>query len=164
LGSLLTRALLPLSERLAHKAGEVTSTFSSGLNVITNVKSLCQVIVLSLAIWFLISLAFLENIHAFRGLRHLSLAESMLLLGFSLLGSLVQLPGGGSQQLIVVAVLIHVFGVSAELAVSCSLLGWIAIFMAPVPAGLGLLRHERLSLRGFHSVPGSAQQLQNADP
>jgi hypothetical protein len=73
----------------------------------------------------------------------------MLLLGFGLLGSLVQLPGGGSQQLIIIAALGNVFGLSAELAVSCSILGWLTIFMAPVPAGLALLRYEGSTLRSL---------------
>lgn len=146
---LLERMLSHVASRPAQKVAEIVNGFADGLKVIQNTKSLIQLIFLSISIWLFIALAYLETLHAFNGLRGMSLMEALLLLGFSLLGSLVQLPGGGTQQLIVIAALINVFGVRAELAVSCSMLGWLTIFMAPVPVGLALLRHERLSLRRF---------------
>ena len=149
LGSVLKRSLSPISTGLARSAAEMTNTFGTNLKIIGAANSMIQIGILSISIWLLIALAFLETIHAFSGLRHISLAATFLLLGFSLLGSLVQLPGGGTQQLIVIAALVHVFGVSAELAVSCSILGWLTLFMAPVPVGLALLRHEQLSLRSL---------------
>jgi uncharacterized protein (TIRG00374 family) len=146
LGVALQRILSPLSTRLAHGASEMAKAFGADLNLIRDAKSLAQIIVLSVAIWFSLALASLETIHAFEGLQRISLAGAFVLLGFSLMGSLAPLPGGGTQQLLVLAALVDVFGVSTELAVSCSILGWLAIFIAPVPAGLILLRHEQLSL------------------
>ena len=111
---------------------------------------LLQISSLSIAIWLLGGISYLGNHSSFRsGAAYDTLGEAMLLLGFGLLGSLVQLPGGGSQQFIVIAVLENVVGLSAELAVSCGILGWLTILMAPVPTGLTLLRHEGLSLRGL---------------
>jgi hypothetical protein len=59
----------------------------------------------------------------------------------------VQLPGGGAAQLAVVAALVSVFSVAPDVAVSCGILLWLATYMAPVPAGLALLRGYGLSLR-----------------
>ena len=152
-GQLLSRALQrvlsPISKQIAQRASQHFRVFSSELNMIRDAKSLVQIIVLSLATWLLSGLSYLETIHAFPGARNITLGGAMLLLGFGLLGSLVQLPGGGSQQLIIIAALGNVFGLSAELAVSCSILGWLTIFMAPVPAGLALLRYEGSTLRSL---------------
>ena len=145
----LQRVLSPVSTQVAQRASQHFRSFSSELNMIRDAKSLVQIIILSLATWLLSGLSYLETIHAFAGARNITLGGAMLLLGFGLLGSLVQLPGGGSQQLIIIAALGNVFGLSAELAVSCSILGWLTIFMAPVPAGLALLRYEGLTLRGL---------------
>ena len=149
LGHALQHVLSPVSMQVAQRASQHFRAFSSELNIIRDAKSLVQIIILSLATWLLSGLSYLETIHAFPGARNITLGGAMLLLGFGLLGSLVQLPGGGSQQLIIIAALGNVFGLSAELSVSCSILGWLTIFMAPVPTGLALLRYEGLTLRGL---------------
>jgi glycosyltransferase 2 family protein len=148
-GVTLKRLLAPISRGLSYRAGEMANAFGAGLNVILDARSLAQIVALSFSIWLVIVLAILENLHAFGGLRRISLSQALLLLGFSLLGSLVQVPGGGPQQVLTIAVLVNVFGVSPELAVSSTILGWITIFMAPVPVGLVLLRQERFSLRSL---------------
>jgi glycosyltransferase 2 family protein len=149
LGAVLQQTLTPLSDRLARRIGDTISGFCSDLNRIRDPRSLVFISVLSILIWLAIGLAHFECIHAFGQLQHLSVADAFLLLGFSLLGSMVQLPGGGAQQIAFVAALIHVFGVPVELAASCAILGWLVLFMAPVPAGLALLRRQRLSLQQF---------------
>jgi len=151
--------LAPLPAGLANKAAGITRTFSADLKMIRNAKSLAQITVLSISIWFLVGLAYFETIHAFNDLWRMSLGDAFLLMGFGLLGSLVQLPGGGTPQLIFIAALVKVFGVSAELAVSCGILGWLTIYMAPVPLGIALLRHEHSSLRALQrrsAYPGLA--------
>jgi hypothetical protein len=149
LGHALQTVLSPVSKQVAQRVGQHFRAFSRELNMIQDAKSLVQIMILSLATWLLSGLSYLETIHAFPAARSITFGGAMLLLGFGLLGSLVQLPGGGSQQLIIIAALGNVFGLSTELAVSCSILGWLTIFMAPVPAGLALLRYEGLTLRGL---------------
>jgi uncharacterized protein (TIRG00374 family) len=149
LGRVLQRILSPLSIGVANKTAEIINAFGNDLNMIRDAKSLTQILILSISIWLLVGLAYLETIHAFSSLWRMSLGDALLLMGFSLVGSVAQLPGGGTPQLIVIAALVHVFGVSAEVAVSCGILGWLAIFMAPVPLGMALLRHEHSSLRAL---------------
>ena len=149
LGRLLQRILSPLSTGLANKTAEIASAFADDLNMIRDAKSLIQIVILSISVWSLIGLAYLETVHAFGSLWWMSLGDALLLMGFSLFGSVIQLPGGGTPQLIVIAALVHVFGVSPEMAVSCSILGWLVIFMAPVPLGMAFLRHEHSSLRAL---------------
>jgi uncharacterized protein (TIRG00374 family) len=157
-GHLLQRTLAPVSSGLAHWTGDMVRAFSRELKMIRGAKSFVEIVILSIAIWLLSGFSYLETIRAFSGLRSTTLSEALLLLGFGLVGSLAQIPGGGSQQLIVIAALIHVFGVPAELAVSCSILGWLTIFMAPVPVGLLLLRGEHLSLRSLSPTIVSRHQ------
>lgn len=149
LGRVLQRLLSPLSAGLGKNAAEVTASFSADLNLIRDAESLAQIVVLSISIWLLVGLAYFETIHALGNLRWMSLGNAFVLMGFGLLGSLVQLPGGGTPQLIIVAALVQVFGVSAELSMSCGILGWLTIYIAPVPLGMALLRHEHSSLRAL---------------
>ena len=120
--------------------------------MIRDARSLTQIAILSIVTWVVSAFSYLENMHAFAGARHVSFGGAVLLLGFGILGSIVQLPGGGSQQLIAITVMVKMLGLGAELAVTCSILGWLTIFMAPVPSGLALLRHEGLTLRGLSRV------------
>src|SRR5438270_11621809 len=69
-------------------------------------------------------------------------------MGYSMVGSMVQLPGvGGGSQLATIAALDHVFDIPKELAVSCGIMLWLVTFIAVVPIGLALAHRERLSLR-----------------
>jgi uncharacterized protein (TIRG00374 family) len=145
----LLRSLSLVSKRLAQKASACIGAFSSELHIIRDAKSLLLVSVLSIATWFVSGLSHLETMHAFPGARHITFGGAILLLGFGIVGSLVQVPGGGSQQLIAVAAMVKMLGLGTELAVSCALLGWLTIFMAPVPAGLALLKYEGSTLQSL---------------
>jgi uncharacterized protein (TIRG00374 family) len=149
LSHVLRRVLTPVSKRLAQRASQHFSAFSSELNMIRDTKSLLQISILSIATWFVSALSYLETVHAFPGARHITFGGAILLLGFGILGSLVQLPGGGSQQLVAVTVMVKMLGLGTELALSCTLLGWLTIFMAPVPTGLALLKYEGSTLRSL---------------
>jgi hypothetical protein len=100
--------------------------------------------------WWVIALAYKEVIHAYGApMSGMSATKVLLLMGASMLGSMVQLPGvGGGSQLATISVLDHVFDiVPKELAVSCGIMLWLVTFVAIVPVGLILAHHERLSLR-----------------
>jgi len=142
----LERTLTAVSPPLAQRICPRLRLFSSELNIIRDLSTLCTLVALSLLIWLIAGMALLTTIHALPGTRQITLGGSFLLVAFGVLGSLVQLPGGGTQQLITIAALVKMFGLTAELAISCSILGWFTIFIAPVPAGLALLRHEGLRL------------------
>jgi len=153
-GLVLKHLLAPLTGRIAHKVAGITKAFGADLNLIRDARSLIELLILSFAIWLLIALAYLQTLHAFGALRAMSLAQALLLLGFALLGSLARLPGGGTQQLAIIAALISVFHVQAELAVSCGILVWLTIIMAPVPVGLVLAWQEGSSLRPLLRTSG----------
>lgn len=81
-------------------------------------------------------------------LSSLDLPHVLLLMGFSMVGSIVQLPAvGGGSQLAVISALQVVYGIPPELALSCGILLWLVTFMSCVPVGLTLAHREHLSLR-----------------
>ena len=81
-------------------------------------------------------------------MQQMSVTRVLLLMGSSMVGSMLQLPGvGGGSQLATIEALDKVFQIPRELAVSCGILLWLVSFVAVVPAGLLLAHRERLSLR-----------------
>lgn len=216
----LHRVTSRVSRNLAHHVDQKVRAFGAGLNTIAGFGSFVQLVVLSLAIWFLIALAYREVAHSYppevvdkadflvvdantaklanmpelegeeltpdtveelrpalkakgyeikgqednlwlvrRGKKikkigdrpHLSdmdISHVLLLMGFSMVGSVAQLPAvGGGSQLAVIGALQVVYRIPPELAVSCGILLWLVTFMACIPVGLTLAHREHLSLR-----------------
>lgn len=134
---------------LGHKIAARIREFRGGLNTIHGANELGQLIVVSLAIWYVIALAY-QQITGSYGLVLLQIPVSqvLLLMFASMVGSLVQLPGvGGGSQLATISTLQHVFRTPPELAASCGILLWIVTFMSVIPLGLLLAHRERLSIR-----------------
>lgn len=216
----LHRVTSRVSTTLAHHVDQKVRAFGAGLNTIAGVSSFVQLVVLSLAIWFLIALAYREVAHSYppeivdeadflvvdgntaklanlpdlegdeltaetvdelrsalkskgydikefgdnlwlvrRGkkikkigdhphLSDLDISHVLLLMGFSMVGSVAQLPAvGGGSQLAVIGALQVIYRIPPELAVSCGILLWLVTFMACVPVGLTIAHREHLSLR-----------------
>jgi len=115
--------------------------------VLSSSETLAVSALLSLGMWLLIAAAYYATFHSFRAPQaHMSLLHILILMGFSIAGSLVPLPAAGGQQLAVVAALVAVFGFNSDLAVSCGILLWLTTWISIVPLGLILLRSEGLNL------------------
>jgi glycosyltransferase 2 family protein len=138
-----------LAANLGHRIAQRVREFAAGLNAIHGFWSLAQITAVSLLMWWMIAVAYKEVTIAYGGPMHeMTSAKVLLLMGSSMLGSMVQLPGvGGGSQLATITALDHVFDIPKELAVSCGILLWLVTFVAVVPLGLLLAHHERLSLR-----------------
>lgn len=81
-------------------------------------------------------------------LANMDVPHVLLLMGFSMIGSIVQLPAvGGGSQLAVISALQVVYGIPPENALSCGILLWLVTFMSCIPLGLTLAHREHLSLR-----------------
>jgi glycosyltransferase 2 family protein len=146
---------------LGHKIAARVREFRGGLNTIHGISELVQLIVVSLAMWFVIALAYQQVTGAY-GVPVLSIpiSQVLLLMASSMVGSLVQLPGvGGGSQLATISTLQHVFGVPPELAASCGILLWLVTFMAIIPVGLALAHHERLSIRNLSKESHVQEEL-----
>jgi hypothetical protein len=157
-----------LSHRIAQKIRE----FGQGLNTIHGPVSLILLIVVSIGMWWIIAVAYHEVTIAYHQTAHvfgedpldIRLVQVLLLMGSSMLGSVLQLPGvGGGSQLATIAALEHIFDVPKELAASCGIMLWLTTFVAVIPAGLLLAHHERLSLRKL-SQESQQDELSAATP
>jgi len=145
-----------LGARLGHRIALKIREFGQGLNTIHGPVSLALLIVVSIGMWWIIAVAYHEVTLAYHQTAHLfgedpldiRLVQVLLLMGSSMLGSVLQLPGvGGGSQLATIAALEHIFDVPKELAASCGIMLWLVTFVAVIPLGLLLAHHERLSLR-----------------
>ena len=150
-----------LAANLGHKIATRVREFRGGLNTIHNPLSLLALIGLSLVMWFMIIMAYQEVAHSY-GVAILDIRRSqvLVLMGASMIGSMVQLPGiGGGSQLATIAALQHIFDVPPELAASCGIMLWLVTFVAIVPVGLLLSHQERLSLRKLSAETARADEV-----
>jgi len=149
-----------VASNLGHRIALRIREFRSGLNTIHNKKSLLLLIGVSVLMWAIIAVAYKEITHAY-GTEKLEIPQTqvLLLMGSSMVGSLIQLPGvGGGSQLATIAALEHIFGVPHELAASCGIMLWLVTFVAVIPLGLLLAHRERLSLRKLSAESHQAEE------
>ena len=144
------RWLKPIWPRFADVAGEKIRHFGEGLNTITDRRSFLVLALVSIATWTIIAFGYALILRSFPPpLRDWALPNVPLLIGFSILGGLLQLPAGATSQLMVIAALMNVFHVPGALAVSAGIVLWLGGYMSPIPIGIAYLRHEHLSLRAI---------------
>jgi uncharacterized protein (TIRG00374 family) len=146
-----------LGQRIAHRIRE----FTVGLDTIHGPFAFLQLSAVSVLMWWVIALAYKEVTHAYGApMSEMSATKVLLLMGASMIGSMVQLPGvGGGSQLATISALDHVFDiVPKELTVSCGIMLWLVTFVAVVPVGLLLSHHERLSLRKLSEESAHAEE------
>jgi hypothetical protein len=144
----LLKTLSRFSESFARKAVAKVEAFNDGLHALHSFGAFLEVFGLSLVLWIAIALAYLQVTHAYpEPLLHMTLSHVLLLMGFSIAGSSVQLPVvGGGSQLLTIGALASVFGVPQELSVSAGIMLWLTTFVAATPVGLFLAHREHLKL------------------
>ncbi len=146
--------------RFAHHLREKLRAFSEGLQTIHDVSSALQLVAISMVLWTVVALAYISITRAYPSpIGDLTLPAIIVLMGSSMVGSMLQLPAvGGGSQLAAISMLHAGFGASEELSVSCGMLLWAATFMSVIPVGLALAHRERLSLRAV----AAAEQKEEA--
>ncbi len=142
--------LARFSAPLAASAGDKIRAFRDGLHVIGSVRDFVSVSVLSLLTWIVIALGYVFTLHAFPSPVHdLTVSHALLLMGFSVAGGLVQLPGiGGGPQLMTALALTKLFGIPAELATGAAMILWMVSSVSVIVPGLLFARSGDISLRG----------------
>jgi len=90
--------------------------------------------------WSLIAVAYWEVTHGYGvAALNIPISQLLLLMGSSMVGYMVQLPGVGcSSQLATISVLQHFFRVPKELAASCGIMLWLVGFCFRCPFRLGV--------------------------
>ena len=130
-------------------AAQKILAFRDGLNVIDSLADFVYAAVLSVGLWGTIAMSYVLAMQAFPvPVRNLTIADSLLLMGFSIVGGVVQLPGvGGGAQVGTISALTVLFGIPKELAVSAGLMVWLVTTMSVIPAGLIYAKVEGISIR-----------------
>lgn len=154
-----------LARNLAHRIAQKIREFTLGLKTIHDPLSFIQLAVVSILMWWVIAVAYKEVTSAYGAPMHaMSTTKVLLLMGSSMVGSMVQLPGvGGGSQLATISALDHVFDIPKELAVSCGIMLWLVTFVAVVPVGLLLAHLERLSLRKLSEESAAEEEVEPAE-
>jgi glycosyltransferase 2 family protein len=156
----IERRFAHLAENLGHRIAHKIREFTMGLNTIHGPVAFLELTAVSVLMWWMIALSYKEVTAAYGAPMHdMSTTKVLLLMGSSMIGSLVQLPGvGGGSQLATISALDHVFHIAPkELAVSCGIMLWLVSFVAVLPAGLLLAHQERLSLRKLSAESAEAE-------
>jgi glycosyltransferase 2 family protein len=151
-----------LAENLGHRVAQKLREFTVGLNTIHGPFAFLQLSAVSVLMWWVIALSYKEVTHAYGApMSGMSVTKVLLLMGASMIGSMVQLPGvGGGSQLATISVLDHVFDIlPKELTVSCGIMLWLVTFVSVVPVGLLLSHRERLSLRKLSEESADAEGI-----
>lgn len=122
--------------------------FVRGVQAVRNRSELLLAMFYSGVHWFLVLLVYYWGTRSFGGrLGTLTLGEVMLVMAFSLVGSVVQLPAvGGGAQLASALVYTKIFGVETEPATAAAIVLWLIGFAVCCIAGVPLLIQEGLSL------------------
>jgi glycosyltransferase 2 family protein len=141
-----------LSKRLGHSIGEKIRSFQTGLHTLRTPGDFLVTLGLSLGMWGLITVAYLETARAFVAspeLAAMSLAQGMVLMVSSGVASTVQLPvvGWFTQIYAVAATLGKLFNVAPEPATACAATLLLVTFLGIVPIGLIWAQFTHVSLR-----------------
>jgi len=144
--------LSPLSRPIADSVADKIRGFREGLNAIASAQDFLVTALISLAMWGLIGFAYVQTLHAFVStpqLATISFSRTMLLMGASIGGSLLQLPIiGWFTQIAVTAAAMHEFyGAPIEAATACGALLLFVTFLSIIPAGLICARLNHVNLK-----------------
>ena len=147
----------PMGESVAGKI----RGFRAGLNAVNSAGEFAVAATLSLAMWGMIGGAYVETLHAFvetPQLAAIGFSSTMLLMGASIGGSLLQLPVvGWFTQITVTAAAMHEFyGAPVADATACGALLLAVTFLSIIPAGLVFARLEHVSLKKMAAESGGA--------
>ena len=130
------------------RAAKITLGFARGVQTVRTWGDLALATLYSAAHWFLVLMVYLWVAHAFGDrLGGLNLADAMLLMAVTLVGSVIQLPAfGGGSQVASILVFTKVFEVEPGLATAAAIVLWLITFAACTLAGAPILIHQGLSL------------------
>jgi hypothetical protein len=148
----MEKALGVVSHKLAHSVGNKIHTFRAGLDTMRSFSDFGAAVLLSLGMWVVISIAYLETTRAFVAspqLASMTLPRCMVLMASSLVASGFQLPiiGWFTQIGLIAAAMTSFFSVAAEPATACSATLLFVTFLSIIPVGLIWAQFEHVSLR-----------------
>jgi len=122
--------------------------FVRGVQILRSWGQFAQALAYSVVHWLLVLLVYFWVSRSFGGrLGAITLGEATLVMAFTLVGSMIQLPGvGGGPQVASFFAYNTIFGVEKEAATAAAIVLYLITFTACSLAGAPLLAHEGLSL------------------
>jgi hypothetical protein len=154
-----------VSKKLGSAIGGKVRTFRTGLDTMRSFSDFAIASALSLTMWSLITLAYLETMWAFTAsppLAGMTLPKCILLLAVSGGASVFQLPilGWFTQIGFVAAAMASFFGAAPEASTACAATLLLVSFLSVIPVGLIWAQFEHVSLRKVAAESGhAAEQL-----
>ncbi len=150
-GELVAKVTGSLIGIMSRPAGDAVAArilaFRTGLNVIDTFPDFLLAVVLSLFVWGTIAASYLLALKAFPSPVHdLTVGHTIVLMGFSVAGSALPIPGGGGAWAGNVFAFTSLFHIPGELAASAGLLVWLITSMAVIPPGLIFAKVDGISL------------------
>ncbi|HUD21424.1 MAG TPA: lysylphosphatidylglycerol synthase transmembrane domain-containing protein [Acidobacteriaceae bacterium] len=153
----------PIGESVASKI----RGFRDGLDAIRSAQDFLFVTLISLTMWGMIGYAYVQTLHAFVDtpqLATITFSRTMLLMGASIGGSVLQLPVvGWFTQIAVTAAAMHEFyGAPIEAATACGALLLLVTFLSIIPTGLVFARINHVNLKKVASESGREASADDA--
>ena len=140
------------------------SGFSEGLQAIRTFSDLLVALLYTGLHWLIFAVIYLLVIRAFgEPLGGIGFAGSMLILAFTMLGSVLQLPGvGGGAQLATFVVLTRLYAVPQEPAAAAAIILWLVTFATTCIGGVPLLIHEGWSMGDLRKMARAESAAEDA--
>jgi uncharacterized protein (TIRG00374 family) len=136
-----------VSQSLGTAAAAKILQFRDGLNVIDSAADLALTAGLSVLLWLDIALAYWLVLKAFPAPVHdLTMGHTIVLLGFSIAGSALPIPGGSGAWAAIVFALTQIFLIPPDLALSSGMTVWLVTSLSIIPVGLIYAKVEGISL------------------
>ena len=140
------------SKELGEKIGEKVTAFSKALKVVESAQAFFFATALSLAMWGLIAMAYVECVRAFIDtpqLAQMSFMDVMVLMASGIGASVVQLPviGWFTQISVLGGVLMKLAEVDISVALACSTVLFAVTSLSVIPVGLIYAQVERVSMK-----------------
>jgi len=160
------RAILGnVAKNAAESLSQKILDFRNGLNALSSFKEFAAVLAMSLVMWGGIGVAYMETLHGFvetPELATISYSQTMLLMGASIGGSLLQLPIlGWFTQIGVMATAMRTFyGAPLESATACGALLLLVMSLSILPAGFLFAQVQRVSLKKAAEESGAAAEAE----
>lgn len=153
-----------ISKNMGRAVAQKIRTFHAGLDIIHNFSDFGISASISLGMWILILISYVETVHAFTAspaLAQMTLPKCALLLMISGGVSVLQLPilGWFSQIAFVAAALSSFFGAAPEASTACAAMLLLATFLCPIPVGLIWARLDHVSLRKVTVESEQAEEM-----
>jgi uncharacterized protein (TIRG00374 family) len=135
--------------------------FVRGVQTIRTWKDLILATAYSGLHWLVVALVYYWVSRSFTGTLHtIGVADSLLVLAFTLVGSTIQLPGiGGGSQAGAIIAYTAIFGVEREPAVAAAMVLWAITFAGCGILGVPMLIHEGLGLRDLKRMAAEEKKV-----